>query len=287
MTGVTETIRSYYDQNTRLFLAFSGSKKAQNIHRSLWTDGAKTLEDALNVSNARILREILTVAPDRACVIDLGCGVGASLFYMVPRMQETTRAVGVTISAAQANLARKSAKRLGLQDEIHFAQGDFTAVPLESGWDAVYSIEAIFHAPDLQEYFLEASRLLHRGGKLILLDDFQTERPLSQAEEDWLKAYVDGWHLPGMGTVEQVDHSAEKHNLRLVKNEALTPHLRLRNLPDVLARAIRFIGNHLPIRHAIRSSMLGSMALQQCLHGGIVEYRFLVFEKMEDRVSID
>jgi cyclopropane fatty-acyl-phospholipid synthase-like methyltransferase len=280
MTGVTETISSYYDQNTRLFLAFSGSKKAQNIHRSLWTDSAKTLEDALNVSNARILQEIQSVAPDRACIIDLGCGVGASLFYMIPRMQETTRAVGVTISAVQANLARKSARQLGLQDEIHFAQGDFTAVPLESGWDAAYSIEAIFHAPDLQDYFQEASRLLHRGGKLILLDDFQAERPLSQAEENWLKAYVDGWHLPGMGTVKQLDHLAEIHNLRLVKNDDLTPHLRLRNLPDVLARTIRFLGNHVPIRHAILPSMLGRMALQQCLYMDIVTYRFLVFEKI-------
>ena len=82
-----------------------------------------------------------------------------------------------------------------------------------------------------------------------------------------------------MRTVEQVVTWAEKYNLRLVKNEELTPHLRLRNLPDLLARAILFLGNLLPIKHAILPSMLGSMALQQCLHMKIVEYRFLVFEK--------
>jgi hypothetical protein len=127
---------------------------------------------------------------------------------------------------------------------------------------------------------MEASRLLHRGGKLILVDDFRAARALSSPEAKWLKAYTDGWHLPGMSTVERVNHLAEKHDLRLVKNDDLTPYLRLRSLPNLLARAIRFIGKRLPIRHAILPSMLGSMALQQCLHMDIVAYRFLVFEKI-------
>ena len=91
---------------------------------------------------------------------------------------------------------------------------------------------------------------------------------------------LDGWHVPRVRTVEQAAILAKKYNLSLVTNDDLTPHLRLRNLPDLLARAILFIGNHLPIKHAILPSMLGSMALQQCLRLGIIEYRFLVFEKV-------
>ncbi len=90
---------------------------------------------------------------------------------------------------------------------------------------------------------------------------------------------MDGWHVPGVTTVERAVLFAEKHHLRLIKNDNLTPHLHLRNIPDVLARTLRFIGEHVPIKHAILPSMLGSMALQQCLHKRIVEYRFLVFEK--------
>ena len=79
--------------------------------------------------------------------------------------------------------------------------------------------------------------------------------------------------------VEQTKKIAAKYNLCLVKNEELTPYLHLRNLPDRLARMILFLGNLLPIKHAILPSMLGSMALQQCLYMKIIEYRFLVFEK--------
>lgn len=279
MPSTHDSVRTYYDQNTRLFLAFSSSKKAQNIHRSLWTGGARTLEETLNVSNARILKEIETVAPTHARCADLGCGVGASLFYIYPRLHEPAPALGLTLSPVQARLARESAEQLGLQDHILIAEGDFTSVPIANEWDAIYSIEAVCHAMEPEKYFREASRLLRRGGRLILVDDYLAARSLSQPETKWINAFIDGWHVPGVRTVEQAILWAEKYNLRLVTNDELTPLLRLRNLPDLLARAILFIGNHLPIRHAILPSMLGSMALQQCLHMGIIEYRFLVFEK--------
>ena len=240
----------------------------------------KTLDDALNVSNALIQAEIESATSSNARITDLGCGVGASLFYIYPRLQEPAPALGLTLSPVQAKLARISAEQLGLQNKILFAEGDFTSVPLANNLDIVYSVEAVCHAVDPEKYFREASRLLRSGGKLILLDDYQTPRALSQNETKWLKAYIDGWYVPGVRTVEQVVMWAEKHNLSLVRNEELTPHLRLRNLPDLLARAILFLGNLLPIKHAILPSMLGSMALQQCLHMGIVEYRFLVFEKL-------
>lgn len=280
MPITTDSVRTYYDQNTNLFLKFSSATKAQNIHRSLWMKNVKTLDDALNVSNALIQAEIESVAPTQARIADLGCGVGASLFYIYPRLQEPASTLGLTLSPVQAKLARESVKLLGLENQILFAEGDFTSVPLANNLDAVYSVEAVCHAVDPEKYFSEASRLLRNGGKLILVDDYQTSNPLSDAESKWLKAYIDGWYVPGVRTVEQITAWAEKYNLRLVKNDELTSYLRLRNLPDIIARIILLIGNLLPIKHAILPSMLGSMALQQCLHMGIVEYRFLVFEKL-------
>ncbi|MBN8580202.1 MAG: class I SAM-dependent methyltransferase [Anaerolineae bacterium] len=280
MPITTDSVRTYYDENTSLFLKFSGSKKAQNIHRTLWMQDTKTLEDALNTSNALIKAEIESIAPNNARIADLGCGVGASLFYIYPRLQNPAPALGLTLSPVQARLAQESAQQLGLQDHIRFAEGDFTSVPLPSeSLDAVYSVEAVCHAVDPEKYFKEASRLLRKGGRLILVDDYQAARPFSADENKWLKAYIDGWYVPGVRTIKQVISFANNHGLQLKKNEELTPYLRLRNLPDFLASTLLFLGEKLPIKHAIVPSMLGSMALQQCLHMKIVEYRFLVFEK--------
>lgn len=283
MPITTDSVRTYYDENTNLFLKFSGHKQAQNIHRTLWMPETKSIEDALNTSNALIKAEIESVAQTNARIADLGCGVGASLFYIHPRLQNPAPALGLTLSPVQAKLAQESAKQLGLQDQIRFAEGDFTSVPLPSeSLDAVYSVEAVCHAVDPEKYFKEAGRLLRKGGKLILVDDYQAARSFSANETKWLKAYIDGWYVPGVRTVEQTIAFANNHGLRLKKNEELTPHLRLRNLPDLLARTLLFLGEKLPIKHAIVPSMLGSMALQQCLHIKIVEYRFFVFEKTED-----
>ncbi len=280
MPITTDSVRTYYDENTNLFLKFSGSKKAQNIHRTLWMQDTKTLEDALNTSNALIKAEIESVASTQARIADLGCGVGASLFYIYPRLQQPAPALGLTLSPVQARLAQESANQLGLQDHIRFAEGDFTSVPLPSeSLDAVYSVEAVCHAVDPEKYFKEASRLLRKGGKLILVDDYQAARPFTANENKWLKAYIDGWYVPGVRTIEQVISFANNYGLQLKKNDELTPHLRLRNLPDFLASTLLFLGEKLPIKHAIVPSMLGSMALQQCLHMKIVEYRYLVFEK--------
>ena len=275
-----DAVRTYYDQNTSFFLTFNRSTQANHIHRSLWTKEARTLEEALNVINEHILREIESVAPLQARVADLGCGVGAGLIYIARRLKEPAAALGLTLSPLQARLAGQFAKSSGLDKQVHFLEGDFLSVPFCSGTlDAIYSVEAIVHTHEPEQYFREASRLLKPGGKLILVDDYQTTRSLSADEVKWLKAFVNGWHVPGVVTVENSYTFAEKYHLRPVKNEDLTPYLRLRVLPRMAARALLFLGNALPIRHAILPSMLGSMALQQCLSMNIIEYRFLVFEK--------
>ena len=282
MPITTNSIRTYYDQNTSLFLKFNNSKKAQNIHRSLWKGGITNLEDALNFSNSLILKEIESMNVNSPRVADLGCGVGASLFYIVPRLQNPSSALGLTLSPVQAKLAEDSAQELNLQNQILFAEGDFTSVPLANELlDVIYSVEAVCHAVDPEKYFREASRLLCKGGKLVLVDDYQANRSLTKNETKWLNAYIEGWYVPGVRTIEQTLEFAKQNQLKLIKNEELTPYLRLRNLPDFLASTILSFGNLLPIKHAILPSMLGSMALQQCLYMKIIEYRFLVFEKLD------
>jgi cyclopropane fatty-acyl-phospholipid synthase-like methyltransferase len=281
MSITRDHVRTFYDQNTQLFLAFHRSRKAENLHRSLWTNDVKTLEEALSVANDRILQEIEFLAPSQARIADLGCGVGAGLMYISSRLKEPAIALGLTLSSVQAQLANQFARSSGLDRQVHFVEGDFTSVPFgNESLDAIYSVEAVVHAPEPQSYFQEASRLLRPGGKLILIDDYRTPAPLSQSETKWLKAYINGWHTLGITTVEQAIAFAEQYDLRLIKNDDLTSYLRLRNLPDPTASALLFIGNSLPIWHAILPSMLGSMALQQCLYMKVIEYRFLVFERL-------
>src|SRR5215216_5641729 len=224
MTDTRNAVRDYYDQNTRLFLAFRRSRKADNIHRALWADGAVTLEEALHVTNERIRAEIESVAPIHARIADLGCGVGAGLIYILPCLKEPTPAIGLTLSPVQAQLAGQFCRQAGLKEKVIFAEGDFTSVPLANGsLDVIFSVEAVVHTQEPERYFEEASRLLRSGGKLIVVDDFQAEHSISLAETEWLKEFMAGWHVPGVRTVEQICTWSEKHELRTLKDEDLTP----------------------------------------------------------------
>jgi cyclopropane fatty-acyl-phospholipid synthase-like methyltransferase len=286
--NTTQSIRRYYEQNTRLFFSLGGSSRAYSIHRALWMDGVATLDDALLTCNRLLLAEAQSVvAVSRLHLVDLGCGIGGTLFYLLERLQGSAIGVGLTISPLQAQLARRRSRQLALDGECLFVEADFLASPLALGSDMVYSVEAFVHAASPQRYFDEAARLLRPGGRLVLVDDFLAESPApaqsspsrEPAPQRWLEAYRQGWHVPNLCTAEQAIRLAEACSLHLRQETDLTPHLRLRTLPEGLASLLLKVGKRLPVRHAILPSMLGSLALQQCLKMGWISYRLLSFEK--------
>ncbi len=280
-----DAIRNYYEQNTPLFLRFARSE-AQTIHRAVWGKGVNTITDALNHTNELLLREINALVEQhdlaRIRLADLGCGIGGSAFYLLPRLTIPGQLIGATISRTQAEIAQANASKLGLARDCLFVEGDFLAPPLASNLGAVYSIEAFCHATSAELFLAHAARLLMPGGKLILCDDFLSMftflEPSARAQK-WLEAYQKGWFVPNLRTVLNIKAIASEHNLDLVGEYNLTPLLKLRALPEWLANFLLALGQRVPAFHPIVPSMLGSMALQQCLKMGWVEYRFLVFEK--------
>jgi SAM-dependent methyltransferase len=281
-------IRRYYDQNTKLFLSLGSSPEAQTIHRALWAAGVTTLAQALNTSNELVLRAIHQLAQQRGlqrvCVADLGCGVGASLFYLLQKLDLPARGVGLTISHVQAQLAARMAAQHAhqLPNLPHFIEADFQAVPLAQDFDVAYSIEAFVHAPQPQRYLQQVARILKPGGRLVLIDDFLAGAGGQNAPEAvgfWLREYQRGWHVPNLRRVNEIEAMAADYGLRLILQRTLTPLLRLRAMPNALAQAIVRAGQKLPQRHAIVPSLLGSIALQQCLKMGLIGYQQLLFER--------
>ncbi|HSF82650.1 MAG TPA: methyltransferase domain-containing protein [Anaerolineales bacterium] len=282
-----ETVRRYYDQNTPLFLSLGSSPKTLSIHRAVWAEGTRTLEEALDYTNSLILGETEALAKqsdsEQLRILDLGCGVGGSLFYLLEHLDRPATAVGLTISPVQARIATETAAQKVLSQSCLFLEADFQAVPLAPGAQLVYSVEAFIHAPNPGGYFEGVSRLLQTGGRLILCDDFlagpAAQGQATRAEQAWLDAYLEGWQVNSLYPLEDVQRMASACQLELVRAQDLTPCLRLRLLPGGLASLLLKMGRRLHLKHAMLPSMLGSLALQHCLHMGLVRYRFLVFEK--------
>lgn len=277
-----DSVRAYYDRNTRLFLRFGSSKEIQTIHRALWLDEISSLPQALNAANDLILAQAQSMSgPLR--IADLGCGVGATLFHLLTHLPPTSTGFGLTLSSVQARLGGKIFHDRNLPGLV--CEADFQRLPLSTGFDLAYAVESFVHAFEPGHFLAEAARILNTpmdgkmGGKLILIDDFLGEA-VGEQDEKWLDLYKRGWHIQNLHTPDDLAASASQVGFRLVENRLLTPYLRLRALPDLPAQVLAKLFQPFWNLHPIIASMLGSMALQKCLRAGSVEYRWLVFEKV-------
>jgi SAM-dependent methyltransferase len=269
--SIRDSIRAYYDYNTRLFLRFGSSRQAQAIHRALWPPGVASLPQALNVSNEMLLS--VARATESRLIADLGCGVGATLFYLLENLPNT-RGLGLTLSPLQARLGTRHAP-----PNARLLEADFQRLPLPSGFDLAYSIEAFVHATRPEEYLAESARILRVGGQLALIDDFLARQGIAPSHQAWRQVYQRGWHAPNLCLASELQSLAAQHGLRLLEDRDLTPLLRLRALPDLLAKIFLTVFTPFWKAHPIFPAMLGSMALQQCLRDGMITYRWLLFEK--------
>ena len=84
----TARIRRYYDRNTADFVAYGQGGSEGAIHRAVWGPGADDRRRAFHFVEERIAHVIRdrVVGAAPAHVVDLGCGIGASLCYLAERL---------------------------------------------------------------------------------------------------------------------------------------------------------------------------------------------------------
>jgi len=115
---------------------------------------------------------------------------------------------------------------------------------------------------------------------LALIDDFLSgPKAIDPTSHRWLNVYQRGWHPPNLLSIDEVQSLAAQQGLHLLQVSDLSHLLRLRAFPDLLAQVILEFFKPLWSVHPIIPSMLGSIALQQCLRGGAIAYSWLLFEK--------
>jgi cyclopropane-fatty-acyl-phospholipid synthase len=126
--------------------------------------GPPTLEQAQEAKLELVCTKLGLEPGER--VLDVGCGWGS--FVMHAASRHGVKAVGITLSEPQAELARERVAGAGLSDKVEIRVQDYRELAGEN-FDAIASIGMVEHVGDRQIdlYAEQLASMLRPGGRLL------------------------------------------------------------------------------------------------------------------------
>lgn len=155
-------------------------------------------------------------------VLDLGCGVGGSAFYMANTFQ--AHVLGLDLSANMINFALQAYEH-SKSSRVQFEVSDCTKRDFSpERFDAVYSRDAILHIKDKKSLFKKILSWLKPGGQLLVTDYCCRSGEHSDQFKQYLKERQ--YHL--------IDVESYGKLLLEVGFEAVTVENRTRQFGDII-----------------------------------------------------
>ncbi|WPH15716.1 SAM-dependent methyltransferase [Variovorax paradoxus] len=178
-----------------------------NMHFGFWRLGLNPLrrEGMLVEMNRAVGRALKLDQPrpahesaQRRCVVDLGCGAGATARTLVGD-DPSLFAVTVTNVAVQNSIALRLDAGAGVADRMAHIEADYTRTGLPTAQaDGAWAVESACYASGTAkaDFVREAARLLKPGARLAVIDGFLLrEKPGRSA--GWLhRLWADSWAVP-------------------------------------------------------------------------------------------
>jgi len=275
-------LRHYYDASTSRFLAIGGGGSSLAIHRGLWGAGVRTPEEAADRINALIVARLAELgAPEPAQVLDMGCGVGGTLFHLA-KAWDGARLAGITLSERQATLAQGFARERGVDARCRVICGDYLRQAPDAPADLVVAIESHVHAPSATAFLSAAAAALRPGGHLVIVDDMLA-RPaiaLTTPERRLVATFRRGWHLGHVPDPESLRKAAWAQGLTCIADNDLSHSLRLDRLRDRLLHLAAPVADACRLgRWPLFSNMIGGNALTLAHRRKVMQYRMMIFSR--------
>jgi cyclopropane-fatty-acyl-phospholipid synthase len=155
-------ITYHYDVSDDFFRLFLGESMTYSC--AIFSRGAQTLEEAQRTKLELVCTKLDLRAGQR--VLDVGCGWGS--FALHAAAEHGVHVTGITLSPAQAALARERAAAAGLADQIEIRLADYRDLANEQ-FDAISSIGMVEHvgSANIDAYARRLASILRPGGRLL------------------------------------------------------------------------------------------------------------------------
>ncbi len=161
-----------YDEfNSPLKRQLRSEAYGEDIGQHSWVTAEELQEDLAKLNLSRASR-----------FLDLGCGPGGPLAFVVDRVRCQGSGIDVSAKAIAAGSARVAS--LGLERRVNLREGDLNQpIPFASGsFDAVMSLDVILHLRDRLLAFREVARVLIPAGRFLFTDAGVITGPISDEE---------------------------------------------------------------------------------------------------------
>jgi MPBQ/MSBQ methyltransferase len=166
-------LEQYYREAGPDYAAWS---REFNMHFGYYRAGINPLrrETMLEQMNAEVLARLQLEGIAEPRLLDLGCGLGATLRSFARRLPQAWL-LGITRVPWQVEKARALNHAAGCSERVRVLEADYEETVLPgASYHGVYALESSCHAhgADKGALLAEAHRLLRPGGRFIVADGF-------------------------------------------------------------------------------------------------------------------
>ena len=276
----TDGVRRYYDRHTPSFLSYGQGGQHGCIHRAVWGEGVETREQAFHYVD-NILATTLTkhsMTDEATHIIDLGCGIGASLCYLANKFP--IYGTGITLSPVQQRIASSRIQAFGLQQRVRCVAGDYSdpSISLPKA-DLAYAIESFVHSPDPSAFFMQCKRVLRPDGLLLICDDV-LQTPPEPRSIPFVNRYKQGWQVHTLFERHQLKQIAFDAGFEHCSTTDLTSHLELTRPRDHGLSILSALLSWLPMDSCL-GHLRGGSALTKCLKQRWIRYETTLFKRIK------
>lgn len=225
------SLEQYYSEAGPDYAAWS---QDFNMHFGYYRADTNPLnrEAMLEQMNAEVLARLRLNGVAEPQLLDLGCGLGATLRSFALRLPNA-RLLGVTRVPWQVEQARALNEVAGCGQRICVIEGDYQHTDLpRSSCDGVYALESSCHAHGVDKGILlrEAHRLLRSGGRLVVADGFLVNsRFFSTLQRRIYRKLCQCWVIEDLAQLHLFTRRLEQLGFR----EITVEHLQMRVAPSV------------------------------------------------------